>query len=247
MIVVHHLVFDAVSWRILLPDLAAAWAEPDAELAPVAAAFRTYAGRAAAAYRPRPAGPVQGTEGQMRQRTFTVPARTAEAVLTTVPAAFHATTGDVLLAALAAALTEDRPGPVVLDVEGHGRDGDLDLSRTVGWFTTLRPVRLDAGVTDLDEVRAGGPAADRLLKRVKEQAAQAYGDLPTPAVGFNYLGRFAVAGPDTGDWQPAGPAPWAPTPTRSCPPCTRWSSAAWSATATPARSWCCWCRGWTGS
>ncbi|RSO08962.1 non-ribosomal peptide synthetase [Streptomyces sp. WAC 06783] len=204
-IVVHHLVFDAVSWRILLPDLAAAWAEPDAELAPVAAAFRTYAGRAAAAYRPRPAGPVQGTEGQMRQRTFTVPARTAEAVLTTVPAAFHATTGDVLLAALAAALTEDRPGPVVLDVEGHGRDGDLDLSRTVGWFTTLRPVRLDAGVTDLDEVRAGGPAADRLLKRVKEQAAQAYGDLPTPGVGFNYLGRFAVAGPDTGDWQPAGP------------------------------------------
>ncbi|MFH8409391.1 amino acid adenylation domain-containing protein [Streptomyces sp. NPDC018019] len=205
-IVVHHLVFDAVSWRILLPDLAAAWAEPDAGLAPVAAAFRTYARQAAAAHRPRAAGTVQGTEGQMRQRTFTVPARTASAVLTTVPAAYHATTGDVLLAALTAALTEDRPGPAVLDIEGHGRDGGLDLSRTVGWFTTLRPVRLDAGVTDFDEVRAGGPAADRLLKRVKEQAAQPYGDgLPAPSAGFNYLGRFAVAGPDTGDWQPAGP------------------------------------------
>ncbi|MFD7663678.1 amino acid adenylation domain-containing protein [Streptomyces sp. NPDC059788] len=205
-IVVHHLVFDAVSWRILLPDLAAAWTDPDAPLAPVAASFRSYARQAATAGPPRPAGPAQGTEGQLRQRTFTVPARTTSAVLTTVPAAFHATTGDVLLAALTAALTEERPGPVVLDIEGHGRDGDLDLSRTVGWFTTLRPVRLDAGVTDFDEVRAGGPAADRLLKRVKEQAAQPYGDdLPAPTAGFNYLGRFSVAGPDTGDWQPAGP------------------------------------------
>ncbi|MEV5597205.1 amino acid adenylation domain-containing protein [Streptomyces sp. NPDC052496] len=204
-IVVHHLVFDAVSWRILLPDLAAAWADPGTRLAPVAASFRTYARQAATAPQ-RPAGPALGTEGQLRQRTFTVPARTASAVLTTVPAAFHATTGDVLLAALTAALTEDRPGPVDLDIEGHGRDGDLDLSRTVGWFTTLRAVRLDAGGTDFDEVRAGGPAAGRLLKRVREQAAQPYGDaLPAPTAGFNYLGRFAVAGPDTGDWQPAGP------------------------------------------
>ncbi|OKH98938.1 hypothetical protein A6A06_25375 [Streptomyces sp. CB02923] len=205
-VVVHHLVFDAVSWRILLPDLAAAWADPDGQLAPVASSFRTYARQLATARPPRATGPVQGTEGQMRQRTFTVPARTASAVLTAVPAAFHATTGDVLLAALTAALTEERPGPLVLDIEGHGRDGDLDLSRTVGWFTTLRPVRLDAGVTDFDEVRAGGPAADRLLKRVKEQAAQPYGDgLPAPTAGFNYLGRFSVAGPGTGDWQPAGP------------------------------------------
>ncbi|MFK8844069.1 condensation domain-containing protein [Streptomyces sp. Ac-502] len=206
-VVVHHLVFDAVSWRILLPDLAAAWTDPEGQLAPVAASFRTYARQAAeAAGPPRAAGPAQGTEGQMRQRTFTVPARTASAVLTTVPAAFHATTGDVLLAALAAALTEERPGPVDLDIEGHGRDGDLDLSRTVGWFTTLRPVRLDAGVTDFDEVRAGGPAAGRLLKRVKEQAGRSYGcGLPVPTAGFNYLGRFSVAGPEAGDWQPAGP------------------------------------------
>nr|WP_238782902.1 non-ribosomal peptide synthetase [Streptomyces monomycini] len=206
-VVVHHLVFDAVSWRILLPDLAAAWTDPEGQLAPVAVSFRTYARQAAeAAGPPRPAGPAQGTEGQMRQRTFTVPARTASAVLTTVPAAFHATTGDVLLAALTAALTEERPGPVDLDIEGHGRDGDLDLSRTVGWFTTLRPVRLDAGVTDFDEVRAGGPAAGRLLKRVKEQAGRSYGDgLPVPTAGFNYLGRFSVAGQEAGDWQPAGP------------------------------------------
>ncbi|MFI2238156.1 amino acid adenylation domain-containing protein [Streptomyces chrestomyceticus] len=205
-VVVHHLVFDAVSWRILLPDLAAAWTDPDTNLAPVAASFRTYARQVAAAGPPRAAGRVRGTEGQMRQRTFTVPARTASAVLTTVPAAFHATTGDVLLAALTAALTEDRPGPVHLDIEGHGRDGSLDLSRTVGWFTTLRPVRLDAGAADFDEVCAGGPAAGRLLKRIKEQAAQPYGDgLPAPVAGFNYLGRFSVAGPEADDWQPAGP------------------------------------------
>ena len=48
---------------------------------------------------------------------------------------------------------------VLLDLEGHGREevfADVDLSRTVGWFTSQFPVRLDAGALDLEEALAGG-------------------------------------------------------------------------------------------
>ena len=37
------------------------------------------------------------------------------------------------------------PAPVLVSLEGHGRTGELDLSRTVGWFTAIHPVRLDPG------------------------------------------------------------------------------------------------------
>ena len=61
---------------------------------------------------------------------------------------------------------------VLIDLEGHGREeifADVDLSRTLGWFTSLFPVRLDAGALDLAEALAGGPALGRALKIIKEQ------------------------------------------------------------------------------
>ncbi|MFD6327863.1 condensation domain-containing protein, partial [Streptomyces sp. NPDC058442] len=114
--------------------------------------------------------------------------------------------------------------PLLVDLEGHGREGVVDgadLSRTVGWFTSLYPVRLDLGVVDWSEVWAGGPQAGRALKRVKEQLRAlpdngiGYGllrhlnsdtgprlaALPAPQIGFNYLGRL-TSGTDT-DWAAA--------------------------------------------
>ncbi|HEX6640777.1 MAG TPA: condensation domain-containing protein, partial [Thermoanaerobaculia bacterium] len=126
-----------------------------------------------------------------------LPAHITAALLTKVPAAFHARINDVLLAALAVAI--DRP--ILVDVEGHGRESDrFDLSRTVGWFTSMFPVRIDA---------AGAPIA-QALKRVKEQLRAVpehglgYGLLrylnddtaprlaqrAQPQIAFNYLGRF---------------------------------------------------------
>ena len=95
---------------------------------------------------------------------------------------------------------------------------DVDLSRTVGWFTSLFPVRLDPGALDLDEALAGGAALGRALKSIKEQLRAlpdnglGYGLLrylnpqtaaqlaafATPQIGFNYLGRFAA--PAAADW-----------------------------------------------
>ena len=78
-----------------------------------------------------------------------------------------------------AAGSRRRPGSgqaVLLDLEGHGREeifADVDLSRTVGWFTSLFPVRLDPGALDLDEALAGGAALGRALKSHQGAAAGA--------------------------------------------------------------------------
>jgi non-ribosomal peptide synthase protein (TIGR01720 family) len=160
-----------------------------------------------------------------------VPVDVTEALLTSVPSVFHAGLGDVLLAGLAAAVAEWRgaPGPVLVDVEGHGREpfaSDVDLSRTVGWFTSVYPVRLDPGTAQAGRAREGGAAAGELIKRIKEQlravpadglgygvlrylnatTAPALAALATPQIGFNYLGRFGGGTPAArpNDWQQLG-------------------------------------------
>src|SRR5439155_16251152 len=109
----------------------------------------------------------------------------------------------------------------------HGREeiaAGVDLSRTVGWFTSAYPVAVDPGELPTAEVFAGGPAAGTALKRVKEQlraipdgglgygllrylhpqTAQVLARHPEPQIGFNYLGRLGTAdGEETGVSDPA--------------------------------------------
>ena len=177
---------------------------------------------------------VNGTAGHL---TLTLPASVTEALLTRVPAAFHGGINDVLLSALVLAVADwcrrrtqgaagsagsgSNPGPghaVLLDLEGHGREEDgfagVDLTRTVGWFTSLYPVRLDPGAIDLAAALSGGAPLGRALKTIKEQlravpqkglhygllrylngeTAKELSGLPAPELGFNYLGRFGAAG-----------------------------------------------------
>ncbi|GIG59729.1 hypothetical protein Lfu02_41010 [Longispora fulva] len=166
----------------------------------------------------RPLDPARDVEDRDRVLTLTLPAAVTEPVLSTAPAVFHAEVNDVLLAALALAVarwqgTRGRPGrDVLIDVEGHGREdivAGLDLSRTVGWFTTKFPVHLDLGPVNWDEVAAGGPAVGAALKTVKERLRAVPGKgighgllrylnpdtapvlaVRDPELGFNYLGRF---------------------------------------------------------
>ncbi|MFG1604807.1 amino acid adenylation domain-containing protein [Actinoplanes sp. NPDC049265] len=178
----------------------------------------------------RPLRPVDDL-ATVARHTVRLPAATTEPVITTVPAAFHAGINDVLLTALALAVASwrERTGrggvrSVLIALEGHGREeqvvANADLSATLGWFTSVFPVRLDPGDADLTEALAGGPAAGVALKRVKEQLRAipdhgiGYGmlrhlnpatgatlaGLAAPQISFNYLGRFD-AGRD-GDWAP---------------------------------------------
>ncbi len=77
---------------------------------------------------------------------------TTRMLLGEVPAAFHAGVHDILLIAFGLACAEflgSGGAPIGIDVEGHGRQeelaADVDLSRTVGWFTTKYPVALAVG------------------------------------------------------------------------------------------------------
>ncbi|MET0198113.1 MAG: amino acid adenylation domain-containing protein, partial [Rhodococcus fascians] len=152
-------------------------------------------------------------------------AAVTDAVLTRVPSAFNGGVNDGLLATLALALGEwrSRTGAVtsesLVKLEGHGREEDIvpgaDLSRTVGWFTSAFPVRLDLNGIDVDDALAGGTAVGDAVKAVKEQLlavpdkGMGYGLLrylngetakvlqssaSTPQVSFNYLGRVSTEG-----------------------------------------------------
>ena len=145
------------------------------------------------------------------------------ALLTEVPQAYNTEINDVLLSALALALTSWTGEPMArIHLEGHGREElfeGVDLSRTVGWFTTLFPVTLDVG-------GARGPG--EVLKSVKEQLRHipqrgiGYGMLrylrgeedpiaarlrsqPEPEISFNYLGQFDQMPPTSPFALVAGP------------------------------------------
>src|SRR5262249_24803610 len=174
LLTIHHLAVDGVSWRILVPELAAAWSavagggEP--ALTTRGTSFRRWAQWLAAPGQDA-AGvgelsvltgvlseralslvggsldPARDTIGTAGRLTLTLPAAVTQGLLTRVPAAFHCGIQHVLLTGLALAIAQwcGRRGrgastAVLVDVEGHGREevwSDIDLSRTVGWFTSL--------------------------------------------------------------------------------------------------------------
>ena len=141
---------------------------------------------------------------------------TTRMLLGEVPAAFHAGVHDILLIAFGLAVAEflgTGGAPIGIDVEGHGRHeelaADVDLSRTVGWFTTKYPVSLAVGGLSWAQVVAGEAALGAVIKDAKEQLRAlpdrlTYGLLrylnpevdlagSDPAIGFNYLGRLGAA------------------------------------------------------
>ncbi|NGO70810.1 non-ribosomal peptide synthetase, partial [Streptomyces boncukensis] len=255
LLLIHHLVVDGVSWRVLLPDLAAAWRDAAAgrapALDPVGLSFRRWsrllAERAADPAREdelplwtgmladpdplplaREPDPARDHTAASRHVSLTLPADRTAPLLGRVPSAYRATVNDVLLTALALAVADwrERHGTagrsVLVDLEGHGREeelaGNADLSRTVGWFTSVVPVRLDPGEVDLADAFAGGPALDAALDRIRERLAAlpaggvghgllrhlnpatgpGLARLGAPRIEFNYMGRFGV--PEATDW-----------------------------------------------
>ncbi|WP_189206752.1 condensation domain-containing protein, partial [Couchioplanes azureus] len=227
LVVVHHLVVDGVSWRILLGDLDAAvtalhrgelprmpaesrsyraWLAGLPGVAadePTAAYWRTVVRRRHAAGALLRAAPA-GREGDSDRLERHLDPATTAALLGPVPAALGLPVHDVLTGLVALALARWRGcTPVTLDVEGHGRDTDGELARTVGWFTALYPVVLDVDRTHepaahLRAVRAqlaavphGG--ASHGAVRSFAPAAQVRDELaaaPPALVSFNYLGRL---------------------------------------------------------
>ncbi|MFC3965951.1 non-ribosomal peptide synthetase, partial [Nocardia jiangsuensis] len=170
----------------------------------------------------RPMDPAVDVSGVLEKIQVRVSPEVTKTLLTTVPALFHGGVNDGLLTALTLATakwrarrTAERADSLLLRLEGHGREEEIvpgaDLSRTVGWFTAIFPVRFDLAGIDVDAALTGGPALGRALKAVKERLLAVpdkgigYGmlrylnrstaaDLPEQLPGqvsFNYLGRVS--------------------------------------------------------
>src|SRR5437868_11202666 len=219
LIVIHHLAVDGVSWRILLEDLTAAYQQAlrgeAVALPPKTTSFKQWSERvrefalsqlsaADAAYWSELSPEVctdlpidfesgSNIEESARTTVVTLKAEETDSLLHRVPPVYHTEINDVLIAAAAAALS-DWIGRqyILIDVEGHGRQEifeDLDVSRTVGWFTTVHPVAIEAS-------RAGD--SGDLLKSVKEQLRA------VPRKGFTYgLLRRLAPGINPGQQEPA--------------------------------------------
>ncbi|WP_282692101.1 non-ribosomal peptide synthetase [Streptomyces sp. CC208A] len=187
---VHHLVVDAVSWRILNHDLDLAYRQAvDGEAIDLGAktsSFRQWATRLAAHAAdggfadqtahwdavPEPAplpadGPGPNVVSSRRIMPVRLERDETAVLLHTAPGRFRARASDVLLSALAWTVCrwsgEDR---LVIEMEGHGREEifeDVDLSRTVGWFTSSYPVALEVPGRAGDE--ADWPAVVRSVRR----------------------------------------------------------------------------------
>jgi amino acid adenylation domain-containing protein/non-ribosomal peptide synthase protein (TIGR01720 family) len=232
LLVAHHLVVDAVSWRPILEDLASAcqqiqsggpvrlplkttgyrrWAEGLEALARSGGLdneLTYWVDPARADIQPLP---IDHPEGANTRETtsnvrVTLNQEDTQALLQEVPKAYGTEVNDALLSALARAFArwtgQER---LLVDLEGHGREELLpgvDLSRTVGWFTSLFPVLLDVGGTNspaeaLKAVRSqlqalpkrgAGYGVLRYLHGDAEVRAR-FRDLPQSEVSFNYLGR----------------------------------------------------------
>ncbi|MEH3156195.1 MAG: condensation domain-containing protein, partial [Gordonia paraffinivorans] len=276
-VVIHHLVVDGVSWRILLPDLVVAWARTDptggdagtapVELGEVGTSLRTWS-HALAGTAPTftdaieawaqvvsvddpplgsgPLDPDRDTVATMRRVSVDMPVDVSDAVLREIGPAYRTGVDTALLTALAVAVRRwrlrrgvDAPG-LLVELEGHGREefavaptsagARADLHRTVGWFTTTRPVRLDLTGVDVDAVvdaEQSAPAAGAAIKAVKEDLTVVpgghggigFGVLTRfggpeadvlrgrgePQIAFNYLGRVSAGETETAEfgWQPA--------------------------------------------
>jgi non-ribosomal peptide synthase protein (TIGR01720 family) len=180
----------------------------------------------AAASAPLPAvDPVVDTYANAGSLTVDLDPETTRMLLGDVPAAFHAGINDILLIAFAVALAEflgTGDAPIGIDVEGHGRHeelaADIDLSHTVGWFTTKYPVALRVDRLDWTQVLFGDTALGAAVKAAKEQLRAmpdglTYGVLrylnsdvdlggADPLIGFNYLGRLGAGDHGTGEgWE----------------------------------------------
>ena len=234
LVVAHHLVVDGVSWRILLEDLERGteqagrgepiklgekttsyrrWAE---ELARVAAGglgageAEYWEGVGQRAVQEIPEGRAGGAneEGSAASVSVRLSEERTRELLEEVPGAYHTQINDVLLTALALAFTRwNGISELLINLEGHGREeiGDeVNVSRTVGWFTSIYPVRL--------ENKFGNDEPGELLKHIKESLRRiprrgiGYGllrylsaetavtkrlrALPQPQVSFNYFGQL---------------------------------------------------------
>ncbi|MET3492989.1 amino acid adenylation domain-containing protein [Variovorax boronicumulans] len=238
LLAINHLAIDGVSWRILLEDLGAAYeagaqgmgiALPDktssykdwalalqdhaeqllsseTELAH----WQSMAGVPAELPCDRPDG--AATVAEQAEVELRLDRAATDALLRDAPAAYRTQVNDILLTALGRALCAwSGHSRILVDLEGHGREDlfeGIDLTRTVGWFTSAYPVALaplgepGEALKRVKESLRGIPGRGLGFGLLRQRDASRMAALPKAQVVFNYLGQF--------DGEFDAQAPWAP-------------------------------------
>ncbi|OIN52091.1 non-ribosomal peptide synthase/polyketide synthase [Pseudomonas costantinii] len=231
LMVIHHLVIDTVSWRLLLQDLQTAYEAYDKGQVPNlpirTSSYRAWAEGLQAYAENFPAQeqawwleqidqpglelPCDNPRGKNQVQHQSVallnlsPTHTQQ-LLKQVPAVYQTQINDVLLAALSRVLCRwSGQSSVMVQLEGHGREDlvkDIDLSRSLGWFTSMFPVRLTPGLdsafgTSVKAVQRQMAAVPNkglgygILRHMSGGTiADTLSQAPQARITFNYLGQF---------------------------------------------------------
>jgi amino acid adenylation domain-containing protein/non-ribosomal peptide synthase protein (TIGR01720 family) len=244
LLVIHHLLVDSVSWRILLEDLWTVYEQlieaAETQLPPKTTSFQLWA-RLLTEYAQSaeleqetdywlavsqvpdhrlPRDYPDGANVAASARTVLVGLNVEETrrLLQDIPKAYHTQINDALLTALVHAFSQwSGQDSLLIDLEGHGREAiieGVDLSRTIGWFTTIFPVclQLPRATNPGEALRSIQEQLRRLphrgigygLLRYLSQNAEFLGTLqalPQPQVAFNYLGQFGPSQSESSYWK----------------------------------------------
>lgn len=230
LIAIHHLVVDGVSWRILLEDLQNVYHQlsegQPVSLAAKTSALRDWAARLQAYAHseslreelslwqallagPAVTLPVQRPHGTLRNCdadtvSVRLDAERTRQLLQQAPSAYRTQVNDLLLTALARVLCRwSGQASALIQLEGHGREtlfDDIDLTRSVGWFTSAYPLRLTPQAEQGDSIKAikeqlrgvphKGLGYGVLRYLADDLCKQSMAALPSAQITFNYLGQF---------------------------------------------------------
>ncbi|MDB9371999.1 condensation domain-containing protein [Nodularia sphaerocarpa] len=235
--IMHHLVIDGVSWRILLEDLVTAYQQLKVNQTPVQLPAKTTSFPAWAQSLVNYAEsetieaelktwleilPPESLSYQLpqlvKEKEYNTVASEAEihvtldssqtrALLEAVPKAYHTEINDVLLTALALTFRQwTKQSSLLIDLEAHGREdlfANTNITRTVGWFTTIFPVFLELKTTN--DLGVNLKYVKEQLRRIPQKGigygvlrylntnknmSQTLQALPQSAISFNYLGQI---------------------------------------------------------
>ena len=228
LLVAHHLVVDGVSWRILLEDLQRGYEQKErgeeVRFGEKTSSYKEW-GEGLKRYAESEGvekeleywekqlegeggeGEEEGVEnrvGETESITVGLSEEETRRLLQEVPEAYRTQINDVLLTALGRAMKRWRgeKNGVGVMLEGHGREDvveGVDITRTVGWFTSLYPVRLEMedgigeGLKRIKEQLRRIPEKGMgygLLRYMNEKGRERLGGKKEPEVSFNYLGQL---------------------------------------------------------
>ncbi|SDA35417.1 non-ribosomal peptide synthetase, partial [Pseudomonas sp. NFPP12] len=230
LLAIHHLVVDGVSWRVLLEDLHQALVQQAAgqtiKLPAKTSSSQAWAGQLQAYARSAALQQELGYwQAQLQDVDSGLPCDRAtdqvvikdarsvsteldpsytQRLLQDAPAAYRTQINDLLLTALARVITRwTGDSSALVQLEGHGREelfDSIDLSRTVGWFTSVFPVKLTPQPALADSIKFikeqlravpnKGIGFGALRYLGDEAAQQTLAALAVPRITFNYLGQF---------------------------------------------------------